>query len=157
MQPLSAIPDALSSHSHLVNKLQTGFQSLENKLSKEIGGQIATQFGSTCEKLQQSIDLSLINIDKLITRNSDIRMEIDNTSESISVPTQSKSYVSAPSLSNSALRSIIDELADREKRRKNVIVCNFPEASYRKADSGSFLNMCKEVYNSGISVNKVCV
>ena len=37
---LSTLPDALSSHSQLVNELQTGFQSLENKLSKEIGGQI---------------------------------------------------------------------------------------------------------------------
>ena len=64
-------------------------------------------------------------------------MEIDNTSESISVPAQSKFYASAASPSNSAL-SIIDELADREKRRKNVIVYNFPEASDRKADSGSF-------------------
>ena len=51
-------------------------------------------------------------------------MDIDNTSESISVPAQSKSYASAASPSNSAL-SIIDELADREKRRKNVIVYNF--------------------------------
>ena len=37
---LSTLLDALSSHSQLVNKLQTGFQSLENKLSKKIGSQI---------------------------------------------------------------------------------------------------------------------
>ena len=151
---LSALPDALSSHSQLVNELQTGFQSLENKLSKEISGQIAAQFDSTCHKLQKSIDDLSLNIDKLITRNSNIQMEIDNTSESISAPAQSKSYASAASPSNSAL-SITDELADQEKRRKNVIVYNFPEASDRKVDSGSFLNMCKEVYNSDISVNKV--
>ena len=70
------------------------------------------------------------------------------------VPAQSRSYTSAASPSNSAL-SIIGKLANREKRRKNVIVYNFPEASDRKADIGSFLNMCKEVYNSDISVNKV--
>ena len=149
---LSALPDALSSHSQLVNKLQTGFQSLENKLSKEIGGQIAAQFGFTCQKLQKSIYNLSLNFDELITQNSNIQMEIDNTSESINVPAQSKSYASAASPSNSAL-NIIDELADREKRRKNVIVYNFPEASDRKADIGSFLNMCEEVYNSDISVN----
>ena len=87
-------------------------------------------------------------------QDSNIQMEIDNTSESINVAAQSKSYASAASPSNSAL-SIIDELADLEKRRKNVIVHNFPEASDRKADSSSFLNMCKEVCNSDISVNKV--
>ena len=42
------------------------------------------------------------------------------------VPAQSRSYTPAASPSNSAL-SIINELADREKRRKNVIVYNFPE------------------------------
>ena len=53
------------------------------------------------------------------------------------IPAQSRSYTSAASPSNSAL-SITDELADREKRRKIVIVYNFPKASDRKADSGSF-------------------
>ena len=70
------------------------------------------------------------------------------------VPAQSRSYTPAASPSNSAL-SIIDELADREKRRKNVLYTIFQRFSDHKADSGSFLNMCKEVYNYDISVNKV--
>ena len=51
---LLVLPDALSSfksHSQLVNALQTGFQSVENKLSQERGSQISAQFGSTCKKL----------------------------------------------------------------------------------------------------------
>ena len=93
---------------------------------------------ATCLKLQKSIDDLSLTIDKLlITRNSNIQMEIDNTSESVNVPARSRSYASAASPSNSAL-SIIDELADREERRKNVIVYNFPEDSDLKADSGSF-------------------
>ena len=35
---LSTLPDSLSSHSQLVNELQTGFQSIENKVSKEMSG-----------------------------------------------------------------------------------------------------------------------
>ena len=38
---------------------------------------------------------------------------------------------------------------------KNVVIYNFPEASDHEGDRGSFLDMCKEVYNSDISVNKV--
>ena len=46
---LSILSEALSSfksHSQLANELQTGFQSVENKLSKEIGGQITAQFAT---------------------------------------------------------------------------------------------------------------
>ena len=89
-----------------------------------MGGQIAAQFGSTYQKLQKSIDDLSLNIDKLITRNSNLQMEIDNTSESISVPAQSKSYASAASPSNSAL-SIIDELADWEKKERMLLYTIF--------------------------------
>ena len=93
---LSTLPDVLSAHS------QTGFQSLENKLFKQIGGQITVQFASTCQKLQKSIDDLSLNIDKLITRNNNIQVEINNTSKSINVPVQSRSYLSAASPSNLA-------------------------------------------------------
>ena len=154
---LSVLPEALSSfksHSQLANELQTGFQSVENKLSKEIGGQITAQFSSTCQKLQNSIDELSSNINKLIAQNSNVQMETDNTSESIGGPAQARSYASVTSSSNTAL-SIVDELADREKRKKNVIVYNLPEASDHEADKCSFLDLCKKVYNADISVNKM--
>ena len=53
---LSTLPDSSSSHSQLVNELQTGFQSVENKVSKEKGSQITAQFGSTSQKFQKLID-----------------------------------------------------------------------------------------------------
>ena len=91
------LPEALSSfksHSQLANELQTGFQSVQNKLSKEIGGQITAQFSSTCQKLQNSIDELSSNINKLIAQNSNVQMETDNTSESIGGPAQARSYAS---------------------------------------------------------------
>ena len=69
-------------------------------------------------------------------------MKIDNTSESISAPAQSRSYASAASLSNAAL-SIVDDLADWEKRKKNAIIYNFPKASDREADRGAFWTYAK--------------
>ena len=89
---LSILPQALSSfrsHFQLAYELQTGFQSVENKLSKEIGGQITVQFSSTCQKLQTLLLLFFelsSNINKLIAQSSNVQMETDNTSESISVP-----------------------------------------------------------------------
>lgn len=64
-------------------------------------------------------------------------MEIDNTSEFISVPAQARSYASVASSSNTAL-TIVDELADQEKRKKNVIVYHFQESSDHEADNCSF-------------------
>ena len=49
----------------------------------------------------------------------------------------------------------MDELADREKRKKNVIVYNLPEASDHEADKCCFLDLCKKVYNADINVNKM--
>ena len=81
-------------------------------------------------------------------------MEIDNTSESFSAPAQPRSYASVVSPSNAAL-SIANKLADREKRKKNVIVYNFPEASDLETDRVSFLDLSTKVYTSDISVKKL--
>ena len=86
-------------------------------------------------------DISL-NIDKPIIQNNNIQMKIDNTSESISTPTQSRSYASAASPSNAAL-SIVDDLADWEIRKKNAIIYNFPKASDRQADRGALWTCAK--------------
>ena len=70
---------------------------------------------------------------------------------------QARSHALVASSSNTAL-SIVDELADQEKRKKNAIVYNLPEASDHEADNCSFLDLCKKVYNADISVNKmVCL
>ena len=34
-----------------------------------------------------------------------------------------------------AAHSIIDELADRDRHKKNIIICNLPEATDHAADS----------------------
>ena len=74
---LSTLSDIFNSHSQLVNELQTGFQSVENKLSKEMGGKITALFGSTSQKFQKLIDDLFLNIDKPISHNRNIQMEIE--------------------------------------------------------------------------------
>ena len=57
---LFVLPDAVSSfksHSQLINALQTGFQSVENKLSQEIGSQISAQLvphAKSCKSVSMS-------------------------------------------------------------------------------------------------------
>ena len=46
----------------------------------------------------------------------------------------------------SAAHSIIDELADRDRHKKNIIVYNLPEATDHAADKVSFLTNCKAVF-----------
>ena len=50
---------------------------------------------------------------------------------------QARSHALVASSSNTAL-SIVDELADQEKRKKNAIVYNLPEALDHEADNCSF-------------------
>ena len=78
-------------------------------------------------------------------------MEIDNASDSINAPRLTSPFVST---SNAAL-NIADELADRERRRKNVIVYNLPEAVDRKTDADAFIALCRSVYSVDISITKI--
>ena len=55
----------------------------------------------------------------------------------------------------SAAHSIIDELADRDRHKKNIIIYNLPEATDHAADKVSFLGLCKTVFNLDVLVTWV--
>ena len=46
--------------------------------------------------------------------------------------------------------SITDELADRERRKNNIIVYNFTETSDHQTDKDSFVNFCSSVFNCNV-------
>ena len=53
---------------------------------------------------------------------------------------------------------IIDELTDRERRKRNIIVYNLSESSpNNKADSDAFAVLCSSVYNSSLLLLNLCV
>ena len=72
----------------------------------------------TCKKLQQSVEDLSSKIATLSASNNNLQMEIDNTSESLS-SAQTNSAAVPPA---SSAMSIIDELADRDRRKKNIII-----------------------------------
>ena len=51
------------------------------------------------------------------------------------------------SAASSTAHSIIYELADRDRRKKNIIIYNLPEATDHAADKVSFLALCKTFSN----------
>ena len=59
------------------------------------------------------------------------------------------------SAASSAAHSIIDELADRARGKKNIIVYNLPQATGHAADKVSFLALCKTVFNLDVLVTRV--
>jgi len=112
-----------------------------------------SQLESNCIKLQSSLaDLSR-KIDKLSSRDSNFQMQIESASDSLNTPSIQGPTTSDPS-SNAAL-TIVNELADRAKRKRNIIVYNFPEASDRLGDKRSFSALCNATYESTFKISKI--
>ena len=51
--------------------------------------------------------------------------------------------------------SIADELSDRERRKKNLILYNVPEQVNTQSDKGFFVDLCKAVYDMNVPINKM--
>ena len=71
-----------------------------------------------CKKLQASVDDLGLKVANLAQSNSNLVMEIDSVSESFTEPPQRKPMFTPPC----SAMDIIDELSDRDKRKKNIIV-----------------------------------
>ena len=80
-------------------------------------------------------------------------MEITSASEQIDLPAQNSANPTVASATSNV--NILDELADRERRRKNLIVYNFHENSNYQADKAKFLELSKEVFNLDLQIIKV--
>ena len=88
-------------------------------------------------------------IGSLFLSNSNLQMEIDSASESLTDSSPIGPATMSPRPSTAM--DIIDELADRERRKRNIIFCNLPESSpNNKGDSDAFAVLCSSVYNSSL-------
>jgi len=74
--------------------------------------------------LEQSVSELSAKIDNLPTKNSDLQMEIDSASKSFTTNTQ---LIASSSVSISTTLTILDELADRDRRSRNLILYNLDE------------------------------
>ena len=77
-------------------------------------------------------------------------MEINSASEQIDVSTKTSTAAASTALNV----NILDELADRERRRKNLIIYNFPENSDYQTNKAKFLELLKW-FNVDLNITKV--
>ena len=63
----------------------------------------------------------------------------------------SKLTTSSHTSQNAAVQVIVEELADRERRKHNIIVYNFPECADRQTDTVSFQTLLN-VYHQTHSI-----
>ena len=56
---------------------------------------------------------------------------------------------------NTTASSIADELADRERRKNNLIIYNLPEKSDCEIDKKLFAELCKTIFSDEFTVSKI--
>ena len=151
----SRVPQALT----IVDRFQVFENNIVSVVKKSIASQFTTSYESTqlnnaYHKLQKSVDEMSTRINNLSQQNNNLQMEIDTASESLSSSVESRPVLSTV-LPSSAAMSIADELADRERRKNNIIVYNFPEASDHQSDKDSFADFCNSVFKHNGNVNRM--
>jgi len=86
-------------------------------------------------------------IQHLLSNQSGVSMEVDMVTQSLQSP--------AGTVLNTTASSIADELADRERRKNNLIIYNLPEKSDREADKKLFAELCKTTFSEEFAVSKI--
>lgn len=93
----------------------------------------------------------------LATRIKDLCSQhtaLQNQLQTASSSSELISCSSGPEPTKSAF-DVADEIADRDRRKRNVIVYNLPEEPNRAADKAKFIEVCKAVSSNGISIEKL--
>ena len=155
---VSKVPQALSNY-EIVDKLESKVvsvvkESIASQMSTNFESAKLGQFNDAYCKLQKSVEEISAKISNLSQQNSNLQMDIDTASESLSDSVKSRPVLPSVSPSITAL-SIADELADRERRKNNIIVYNFTETSDHQTDKDSFVNFCSSVFNCNVKISKV--
>ena len=155
---VSKVPQALSNY-EIVDKLESKVvsvvkESIASQMSTNFESAKLGQFNDAYCKLQKSVEEISAKISNLSQQNSNLQMDIDTASESLSDSVKSRPVLPSVSPSITAL-SIADELADRERRKNNIIVYNFTETSDHQTDKDSFVNFCSFVFNCNVKISKV--
>jgi len=132
-------------------------ESTETESKQDESAPLKDTIQATKESIQATISELASKLDHLSSSNSDLQMEINNVSEVIennNVTTQCSTRPPLPPPSINATINILDELADRERRRKNLLIYNFKEPSENQTDKLRFQELCSVVFKMDISLTK---
>ena len=151
------------------NKCQSQIKCIVDKfikLSVTESAQISDGFKDTTRGMDKSLSDLTVQVGKCIEdldskiknlwNQTGLHMEVDSI-QSQPTPADITMWPNSTSASaaSSAAHSIIDELVDRDRRKKNIIIYNLPEAIDHAADKVSFLALCKTVFNLDVLVTQV--
>ena len=136
-------------------KISNVVENLLQRFDKSLASTLTARIGKCIEDLG-------VKIENLLLSQSGLQMEVDQVSKSLqdsAVPVGSSIVRTTPATAYtsvlSATQSIVDELADRERRKKNVVMYDLPEAKDRVADKLSVLALLKTVYDLETPINRV--
>ena len=140
---------------------------MQIKSSVTESAQISDEFKDTISGMDKSLsDLTVqvgkciedlgSKIENLLLNQTGLQMEVDSIqSQPTSAGVTMRPSSTSASAASSAAHSIIDEVADRDRGKKNTIVYNLPQATDHAADKVSFLALCKTVFNLDVLVTRV--
>ena len=109
---------------------------------------------SKYDSLTQSVNELSTKIESLLTRNENLQMEVNSISEPTTAPNQPDTVPFISMSSTGATLTILDELADRERRSKNLIVYNLAESSESQSDQTKLQELCSSVFKLDITLTK---
>ena len=109
---------------------------------------------SRYDSLTQSVKELSTKIESLLTRNENLQMEVNSISEPTATPNQPDTVPFVSMSSTGTTLTILDELADRERRRKNLIVYNLAESSESQSDQPKLQELCSSVFKKDITLTK---
>jgi len=104
---------------------------------------------SKYKSLTESVSDLSSKIESLLSRNSNLQMEIDSVTE------QSTGTQAAPTTSAASTMCILDELADRERRSRNLIIYNLSESTDSKADTPKIKDLLNTVFSLDVNLSRV--
>ena len=122
-----------------LEKSITDIQSTGNQVSKQ-NQEVANQISDLTTKINQ-----------LVSNNNQMRSQIEDMKATMHTESTNQTPT-APGMTNSL--DIVDEMADRDRRRCNLVVYNFGESDDRKKDIESFQGLCKDVFKLDVKITK---
>jgi len=144
----SAVDDRIDERLNLENLLK----SMSNIAPTNLEPSSIDKLEAICHRLHKSMDEMASKLIDLSSTNSNTSTPVETSVVSQSLST---SPPPRPLLPLATAQTIADELADRARRKNNIIVYNYTEAVDRQTDKESFSALCKNVFDTDVKVLKM--
>lgn len=148
---LEILPEAFKSY-NIYSLVDSRVSNVEKSIN-DVHSSIFQGLKAELTNLQSVTSNLATKIKDLYTQNNTLQEQLQTASLNLTKSPQ-QSIVNAPSQSVTNTYDVIEEMRDRERRRRNVVVYNFPEKSDRNADMEAFKALSNTVFNLDLSVVK---